>query len=649
MTASLAKGIAGGILAVLPLSQPATSKVVDFEVTRTVNPAFEGHEFGNAGAYERIDGIVRFAIDPASGAGSRIVDLDKVPVNADGLVEYETEVSILRPIDASKGNGTLFYEVLNRGTTLAFRLLNLSEGPTIPETVAEAGDGFLMKQGYTLVWSGWQTDLPPEVLNLTVPTAEGVTGLSREEFVFDKPDRVSTAKLVYPAADQDPEKATLTVRLRATDPRATAPDLSFRYLSGNEIEITKPEGLDAGAIFEFIYPATGALPAGLAFTGTSDLVSFLRGNPGHDVATPLEGIDRTIGLGVSQSGRFLRDLIYHGFNADEAGNQVFDGAVPHIAGSRKSFTNFRFAQAGRYSRQHEDHDIQGDQFPFTYTETTDPFSGRTESILTECTASNTCPKLFHTDTDTEFWQARAGLLTTSAQSEPLTMPDNVRLYFLAGTQHFTLWSATPEQTEICRFASNPISPAPIMRALLTGLNDWIATDKEPPASRYPTLADGTLVPLSELSLPHIAGAGAFIPAYNVLQVRDYSSQPPGGGGAYPVLVPQMDEDGNATGGIEMPAVSEALATLWGWNPRNEGFAEGDLCGLTGSRLPFPANADSADGDSRKPVSERYADQDAYVAATIAAAEALVQQGLMLEADIDLITERARTDFASVSQ
>src|SRR5690606_3157691 len=143
-----------------------------------------------------------------------------------------------------------------------------------------------------------------------------------------------------------------------------------------------PEGFDAGAIYEFVYPAKDALPAGLAFVATSELVSFLRGNPGHDAESPTPGIERTIGMGISQSGRFLRDLIYQGFNADEGGARVFDGAMPHIAGSRKTFTNYRFAQPGRYSRQHEDHDFPGDQFPFTYVEATDPLTGETDSILT---------------------------------------------------------------------------------------------------------------------------------------------------------------------------------------------------------------------------------------------------------------------------
>ena len=245
---------------------------------------------------------------------------------------------------------------------------------------------------------------------MDLPVLEGVTGPSREEFIFDDAETVSTGTLSYPAADRDPAQATLSVRETPDAPRRTPEGLSFRYLDPVTIEITRPEGMDGGAIYELVYPATDALPTGLAFLATSDLVSFLHSSPGHDAESPLEGVERTIGLGISQSGRFLRDLIYQGYNADEGGARVFDGAMPHIAGSRKTFTNHRFGQPGRYSRQHEDHDFPGDQFPFTYTEMTDPLTGRTDGILAACEASGTCPLLMHTDTSTEFWQARSSLV-----------------------------------------------------------------------------------------------------------------------------------------------------------------------------------------------------------------------------------------------
>ncbi|KXF75561.1 hypothetical protein ATN84_19625 [Paramesorhizobium deserti] len=631
------------ILAVSATGSAADAKIIDFRILETISPAFEGTAFGKAGAYERIDAVAEFAIDPKSERGQKIVDLDKAPVDAMGMVRFSTEVTILRPVDATKSQGVLLYEVPNRGRNLSFTLMNLSDTSSLPKTVEDLGDAYLMKEGYTVVWSGWQTGIPEDLVNLSLPKLSDVTGLSREEFVFDKAEPVSVAKLTYPAADFDPKKATLSVRLRAEEPRAVAPGLSFRYLSPTSIEITRPQGLDAGAIFEFTYPAKDAVPAGLAFAATSDLVSYLRGNPGHDAPAILTGVKSTIGLGISQSGRFLRDLIYQGFNSDEQGTRVFDGAMAHIAGSRKSFTNYRFAQAGRYSRQHEDHDFPGDQFPFTYAETTDPLSGRSGSILSACSTNDTCPKIMHTDTSTEFWQARASLISTSPTGEPLQMPENVRLYFIAGAPHFTSWTPQGEQASICRFPANPLSSAPVMRSLLAAMRSWVLDGKDPPASVYPSVADETLVPLDELKLP-VFGQDAYTPVYNVLRVRDHDTLPPKDGPSYPVLVPQLDEDGIPIGGIKDPAVAAPLGTYWGWNLRKDGFAGGDLCGLNGSYIPLPISGQEAKGDSRKPVVDRYPDADAYLKALSAASDKLIAAGVMRAEDTDLIQERGRAMF-----
>lgn len=625
----------------------ATAEVERFEITRTLSPAFEGQTFGATGAYERIDGIAHLAIDPLSERGRRIVDLDKATPDADGLVRYSTEVSILRPVEAATRSDTLLYEVPNRGRNLMFNLFNLANTTAIPETAGHAGDGHLMAQGYTLVWSGWQGDLTGELIKMALPVLPDVTGISREEFVFDKAEAVSTATLTYPAADEDPAKASLSVRLRPEDPRSTVAGLSFRYLSPTSIEITRPEGLDAGAIYEFIYPAKDAVPAGLAMAATSDVVSWLRGNPGHAAEPVVTGIGHTIGIGISQSGRFLRDLIHHGFNADEGGARVFDGAIPHIAGSRKTFTNARFAQPGRYSRQHEDHDVYGDQFPFSYAETTDPLSGQSGSILSACGETDTCPKVMHTDTSTEFWQARAALVSTAPDGTPLEMPETVRLYFMSGAPHFKAWSAASGTSPVCRNPTNPLSAAPVMRGLLQAMRAWVSDGTPPPDSRFPSLADGTLVPLDELNLPALGGEPV-LPVYNVLKVRDHSVTPPLAGPAYPVLVPQVDADGIPQGGIEDPLVAVPLGTYWGWNLRAEGYAGGGLCGLEGSFLPFAVDAPAADGDARAPLAARYADEAAYLAALQASGAALVEAGLMLEADIATVLDKGRAAYAAVT-
>lgn len=613
---------------------PAAAEVTGLEALKR-SPAFEGRSFGSAGAYEKIEARVKFAVDPKSERARTVAGIDKAPVNAKGEVEFSTEMVILAPLDPASGARTLFYEVPNRGRNLSFPLLNAvtKAGPAF--TVDDPGDGFLMRQGFTLVWSGWQTDLGDTLMDIRLPVLAGVTGPSREEFIFEDAKPVSTAKLTYPAADLDPAKATLTVRAKPGDARATPAGLAFRFVDAQTVEITRPAGFDGGAIYEFIYPARDAIPAGLGFLATADLVSFLRGNGPAGLKSPVGPIDHTIGLGISQSGRFLRDLVYQGFNADGGGKPVFDGVMPHIAGSRKTFTNDPFAQPGRYSRQHEDHDYPGDQFPFTYAEMTDPVSGRTDGILKACAATQTCPKVIHTDTSTEFWQGRAALVSTAPDGTALTMPETVRLFFLAGAPHFNAWGAASRTDKTCLYPTNPLSVGPTLRALTVAMKEWVKDSKAPRASVYPA-GTGALVAPETLNLPRIEGSVPR-PPVNGLNVRD-TALPPKDGAAYPVLVPKVDADGMALGGVREVPVATPLGTYWGWNLRAEGFAPGDLCSLNGSYVAFPKTP--LNSDSRAPLSARYGSAEAYQGALAKAADALVADGLMLAEDRAMVLKAA---------
>lgn len=614
--------------ALLLAGTSAHSELVALDVT--AQPAYGGQTFGATGSYQLMQGRAHFALDPSSDRARQIVDIDKAPVNADGLVEFSADVTIMAPILAEAGSGVLFYEVPNRGRNLSFGLLNAATSNGTGLSTEYPGDGFLMQQGYTIAWGGWQSGLDEGFAGADFPTLKDVTGISREEFVFDNAETVSTVTLSYPAADMDPLNATLTMRQNAEDSRSTPDGLAFEYVDEKTVRITRPEG-DGGAIYEFVYPAKDAIPAGLGFVATADLVSFLRGNGRQDIENPIGPIEYTIGMGISQSGRFLRDFIYQGFNADEEGKRVFDGAMPHIAGSRKTFTNYRFAQQGRYSRQHEDHDFPGDQFPFTYPETTDPVSGQTDGIFSRCRATDSCPKLIHTDSSTEFWQGRAALVSTLADGTPIEMPQDVRLYFVSGAPHYTTWDAVSEPTATCIFDSNPVSMAPTMRALTVAMADWISEGKEPPASVYPAGTNALIEP-TELGLPTISGEVATPPA-NRLRLRDHAVMPPETLGSYDALVPRVDEDGIPLEGVRQVQMAAPLGTYWGWNVRREGFAGGNLCGLTGSYIAFPKSASNS--DSRQPITDRYDGADAYAAALETAADGLVDDGFLLEADRSL--------------
>ena len=283
-------------------------------------------------------------------------------------------------------------------------------------------------------------------------------------------------------------------------------------MAQTKISIKRPDGFDAGAIYEFIYTAKDPKVMGLGFAATRDIVSFLRHETADAAGTanPLAGrIDRAIGFGLSQSGRYLHDYLYLGFNADEAGRTVFDGLMPHISGGKKTFTNYRFSQPGRSPYQHADMLYPGADFPFTYPVTTDALTGKSDGFLTRCLAAGNCPKIIKTDSEIEFYQQRASLVATDTQGNALTMPDNVRLFLLSNLQHYAPANAKSEMTKTCTFPTNPLNAGPPLRALLVALDAWITNGTPPPASRYPSRADGTLVPpaIDEVGFPNIPGFG----------------------------------------------------------------------------------------------------------------------------------------------
>jgi Alpha/beta hydrolase domain len=389
----LLQGVAFAI-GIIGLVRPLGAKVIKFEILRTESPAFEGRTFGAVGTYDRIIARATVAVAPDDPNNSVIVDIGGAPRNAQGLVEAVSDVEILRPTIAANGNRRIFYEVVNRGSKLGLALFNDTGIINEPVKAADAGNGFLMNRGYTVVWSGWQGDTAPGGGRLTFspPTVPEVTGLAREEFIFDHLENPALATLSYPAGDLDPAHTKLTVRQREADSRAAPSDLSVKFEGPNRIAISRPAGFDAGAIYEFIYLAKDLKVMGLGFAATRDIVSFLRNERRDATGTPnvLAGqIDRAIGFGASQSGRYLHDFLYLGFNSDEAGRAVFEGLMPHISGGKKTFTNYRFSQPGRSPYQHGDTVYPGSEFPFSYPVITDSRTGRTDGLLARCLAAGT--------------------------------------------------------------------------------------------------------------------------------------------------------------------------------------------------------------------------------------------------------------------
>lgn len=632
--------------------------IIRIDVAERVSPAFEGRVFEGVGTYDYLTGTVHGELDPAHRLNAAIVNLDKAPRNAAGRVAYQAQVALLTPTDPARGNGWMLYDVVNRGNKFALTRLNRGADGNDPKTAAHAGDGLLMRRGFSVVWSGWQGDAPVGAgrLTATFPIARDPDGpiikINRDEFIAeglggpgdafiqDLSDTTFIGTLSYPAADLDPARASLTMRVREADPRISPPGLSWRYLDANRIEITRPPGTDRGTIHEFIYPARDPMVMGIGFAAIRDLVAHLR----HDgsAANPLRGrIRHTAGFGISQSGRVLRDLVYLGFNQDLAGRKVFDAIMPVVAGSRRTFINFAFAQTGRYSRQHEDHSYLDDQFPFTYPTLTDPLSGRTDGILRPARDAGVCPKVIHLDTDSDIWNARASLVATDTTGADVAMPDDVRIFVAASTQHSVHKPGGPRVTEL---PGNPLGYGSWMRALLIALTEWVEHDQAPPMSRFPSRAEGTLVTRDEAerAFPRLPGV-RFPDVLNALHLRDHAVEPPVDGPAYPVLVAAPDEDGNSLGGLRHPLLTAPLGTHTGWAVRVAGYAAGDLFTVQGSYLAFAQQeAERAGvGDPRQSFAERYPSRVVWVARVLSATEQLVAQRLLLREDADRLIAAIR--------
>jgi Alpha/beta hydrolase domain len=630
---------------------------VRIEVSERESPVFSGTEFGAVGPYERLHGTVFGELDPTHPLNAGIVNLDRAARSPQGNVEYRSDFRILKPLDLDRGNLCLVYDVPNRGNQPIMPRLNGAPDGGHPQ---HAGNGFLMRRGFTVMWSGWQGAVPPGNDRLTArfPIIPGITGTVREEFIAENTGLLGdnnieelseerfVGTLVYPVAD--PNGATLTVRQRESDPRVTPAGLAWRLVDNRHVEVTRPTalGFDRGAIYEFIYRARDPIVMGIGFAAIRDLVSFLRHETNDNPLAP-QGrphIRHALGFGISQSGRVLRDLVHLGFNQDLAGRRVFDGILPVVAGSRRTCINWQFAQAGRYSRQHEDHSYGDDQFPFSYPTLTDPISGRTGGILQRARDAGVCPKVLHLDTESDFWQARSSLIATDPGGADIAMPDEVRIYAVSGVPHAPFRALTKP---VMQLPSNRLGYGAFMRALLVALFEWVENDSPPPDSRFPSRAAGTLVSLAEArgSFPRLPRVN-FPNVLNELRLRDHSVEPPRESTAYPVFVQRADADGNALGGIRHPLLAAPLATHVGWSLRASGYGEGDLFTIQGSMIPFArTEAERLRGDDPRPSLEsRYPSRDAWAARLTQAVDRLVADRLLLAEDGDRLTAAARESW-----
>jgi alpha/beta hydrolase family protein len=651
----------------------ADARITRVQITATETPTFGGYAWPGVGQYEKIVGVAFGEVDPTNPQNALIADIALAPKNGRGNVEYSFDFYILKPIDLSKGNHKVMYEPPNRGRKTYASLARFNGGNdpgAVIDPVALA-NAFLMPRGYTMVWSGWDVSAGNNGAGFNTRIG-GPGGPSTQLAVAKNPDGSTITgpafeyivtsgtapfALSYPAATLDKSKAVLTHRVHLDDVPVVVPSTGWTYnATGTSINLV-PAGWVSQDIYEFSYTAKNPTVNGLGFAAVRDWNAWLRSetDDGQGTGNPLAGdIQRIFTEISSQPGRFLNDFRHLGFNQAENGKKVFDGLMQWIAAGDGINLNYRWSQPGRTERNRQDHLFAEGVFPFANVTTTDPFTGKTDSRLTRCEATNTCPVAAEIYSANEFW-VKAGSLMTTTPDGTADLPDSpfARNYLISSHQHGT-GNATIMGN--CQQFQNPLDSAPIQRALFIALDEWL-DGTPPPATRVPRLADGTLVPplpQAGMGFPHIPGVTytglkttrylfdygpdyytTGVPTINPPHITPPYQDNPLNGPIYPSFVPKTDNDGNDIAGVRLPDVTAPLATYTGWALR-AGPQANDGCESSGQYIPFPrTKADRlATGDPRPSVEERYPSYGEYRSAVMRAIDDLVKDRFMLCEDAD---------------
>ena len=637
----------------------------------------DGASFDGVGPYEFLEGTAQFAVDPLNQRNQAITDLELAPPDTNGQVKFSAHFAMLQPVDPRQSNGRLLFDVVNRGRKTA---LSLNDVPATTDLLAplQPGNGFLMRHGYTVVWCGWQADVPPTpgLIGLRAPEAIGpdgpLTGRILCQFQTNELTQhfllADRDHLPHPPTDPDDPSAMLTVQ---DHPNGTAQPISRGDWSFVRVEdadantepnhIYLPSGFQPGRIYQLVFRTKGSTIVGLGFAAVRDTVSFLK----HSTTSggnPCNGpIEYAYAFGRSQSGRFLRQLIHLGLHEDEEERVALDGIIAHVAGGMRGEFNLRFGQPSKDVCY-----IVPELFPFTDTEQVDPVTGERGSLLARMEKRGKVPKLMFTNTSAEYWRGDAALIHTDLE----TMCDapesrSVRRYHFAGSQHgageFPPVEVRTNDGIRGQLPFNSVDYTPLLRATLQNLDRWVSTGEPPPASRHPRLSDGTAVESASLMDRFAKLPGVRVPPQTTRAVRlDYGPEahlsrttklPADVGDEYPALVSDIDESYNEHSGIRLPDLTVPVATYTGWNLRDSSIGNTDLFigitgGLAGWTLGLPATAAdrTSSGDPRLSIAERYSSKEEFLRQVEEAARALIDERYMLEDDLERVVERAGSKF-----
>ena len=646
--------LTGVIFCGAPFAQARVTQVV---ISRTESPTFGGKSFGAVGPYERISGQIIGEVDPKDPLNAIIVDIGLAPKNPNGTVTYATDFQILRPVDRTKGNKRLLYEITNRGRTNVLVTLNDSKTGNDVETSGDAGNGFLMRRGYVVLESGWDFSAPRngKLFTATVPVAKNpdgssITGPNTEEFVIDKAATPAQQRLTYPAASADKSKMSLTVRKNYADAPIPLPASDWDFVDAklNAVKLTSgnfggPGSFGPTALYELTYVARDPNVVGLGFAALRDIATYVRNTKADSAQAPSLGgeIQYIYTFCSSEPCRTMHDFVGLGFNEAEGqgGAKAFDGVLNWKGGGSGIFMNYRFGQPGRTHRQHIARWTPEYQFPFANQTVSDRVTGKTDSRLARCEESKTCPKIFETNSSNEYWAKAGSMLLTDSEGRDLPPIENARNYLLASYPH-----GPGNGRGICAQPRNPLKPNAVLRALLTDLDAWVTEGEAPPADRVPRVADATLappLPQAGMGFPQIPNV-VYNGVHHTGDLFDFGKDFDKGflsvlpprliGTPYPVFVPKTDTDGNDIAGVRVPDVAVPLASYTGWALRADGL---DGCDAAGQKLAFAKTKAErlANGDPRPSLEERYADHATYVSEVRRAAEELKEQRFMLEEDV----------------
>ena len=634
--------------------------VVSVEITERA-PFAGGAESGRAGPYERVDGLLTHAVDPANPANALITDLALAPRGADGLVRFTGDFTLIAPVDRERGNGELLIDVVNRGRRQVMPTFNLAPPSRVGSSEVPLGDGFLCRRGYTVLSVGWQWDVPrsPAMMGLEAPAAfENGKPATGQVLVEIRPDAPQRTRLLanrvhkpYPAADVDEPQARLLVKDWEDGSYREIPRSAWRFAEETDAgvipstsHITVEAGMEPGKIYHVVYTTDHAPMVGAGLLAVRDAAAWLK-HGGSELAP--SGFAYAHAYGVSQTGRLLRHLLYLGLNVDEEGRQVYDGLLVHVAGARRGEFNQRFGQPSVQSTPGFGH-----LFPFADNELSDPFTEERDGLLRRVRAAGAAPRVVYTNTSAEYWRGDGSLthIDPTGRHDLDEAPES-RTYLFAGTQH-TMTDSLPapgdpnvDGTER-RFPGNALDYRPLLRAALANLSAWARGDAQPPPSRHPRLDNGDAVTRAEaLASLRAVDDEAKPDPERLWRLREadmgprasegVGAYPVAEGRAYPSFVSALDADGNEVAGIRLPDIEAPVGTHSGWNPRHpDSGSPEQIIPMVGFSLFF----------SPDEVRRRYADRAAYEAQARAAAERLAAERYLLAEDVEVVVAGALSRY-----